>query len=88
MQRALNEISYEPYFILLKFLNLIRRLLRHIPFVKKHINTTSTLQTRFSVWTTGFASIQRTISAMLQLDHHHHAFVGQRQLINVGLVFL
>ncbi len=88
MQRALNEISYEPYFILLKFLNLIRRLLRHIPFVRKHINTTSTLQTRFSVWTTGFASIQRTISGMLILDHHHHAFVGQRQLINVGFVFL
>ena len=84
MQRALHEISYEPYFILLKLLNLIRSLLRHIPFIKNHIKTPSTLQTRLSVWTTGFASIQRIISGMLSLDHHHHAFVGQRQLINVS----
>jgi len=88
MQRALGEISYEPYFILLKILNLIRRLLRHIPFIKKYIKTTSTLQTRLSVWSTGLASIQRTISGMLTLDHQHHAFVGQRQLINVGFFSL
>jgi len=87
MQRALGEISYEPYFILLKILNLIRRLLRHIPFIKKHIKKTSTLQTRLSVWSTGLASIQRTVSGMLILDHHHHAFVGQRPLINVGFFF-
>jgi hypothetical protein len=88
MQRALGEISYEPYFILLKILNLIRRLLRHIPFIKKYIKTTSTLQTRLSVWSTGLASIQRTISGMLTLDHQHHAFVGQRQLINVSFFLL
>jgi hypothetical protein len=84
MQRALGEISYEPYFIVLKILNLIRRFLRHIPFIKKYIKTTSTLETRLSVWSTGLASIQRTISGMLLLDHHHRAFVGQRPLINVG----
>jgi hypothetical protein len=84
MQRALTEISYEPYFVLLKILNLIRRFLRHIPFIKKYINPASTLQTRLAIWSTGLASIQRTISGMLALDHHHHAFVGQRQLINVG----
>jgi hypothetical protein len=84
MQRALTEIHYEPYFILLKFLNLIRKLLRHIPFIKKFVKTTSTLEIRLSAWSASLASIQRTISAMLALDHHHHAFVGQRQLINVG----
>jgi hypothetical protein len=83
MQRALGEISYEPYFICLKFVNLIRRLLRHIPFIKKYIKPPSTLETRLAVWSTGLASIQRTISGMLLLDHHHRAFVGQRQLINV-----
>ncbi|UJR13372.1 hypothetical protein I4U23_000389 [Adineta vaga] len=82
MQRALTEISYEPYFILLKLLNLIRRLLRHIPYIKRFVGTTSTLQTRLTIWTKGLASIQRAIAAMLFLDHHHHAFVGQRQLIN------
>ncbi|CAF4578013.1 unnamed protein product [Rotaria sp. Silwood1] len=82
MQRALTEISYEPYFILLKLLNLIRRFLRHIPFIKKFIKTKSTLQTRLSIWATSFASIQRTITGLLILDHHHRAFVGQRQLIN------
>jgi len=88
MQRALGEISYEPYFILLKILNLIRRLLRHIPFIKKYIRPPSTLQIRLAVWSTGLASIQRTIASMLMLDHHHHAFVGQRQLINVSYLFL
>lgn len=87
MQRALGEISYEPYIIFLKFLNLIRRLLRHIPFIKKHIKTTSTLETRLSTWSNGLISIQRIISALLTLDQHHHAFVGQRQLINVSSFF-
>ncbi|CAF1570082.1 unnamed protein product, partial [Adineta steineri] len=82
MQRALGEISYEPYFIMLKFLNFMRKFLRHIPYIKKFINTTSTLQTRLSVWSTSLASIQRTINGILMLDHHHHAFVGQRHLIN------
>ena len=86
MQRALGEISYEPYFIFLKFLNLIRRLLRHIPFIKKYIKSPSTLETRLAVWSTGLASIQRTISCMLLLDNNHRAFVGQRQLINVGVI--
>jgi hypothetical protein len=84
MQRALSEISYEPYFIFLKLLNLIRRCLRHVPFIKKFVKKTSTLEIRLAVWTTNFASIQRTITGMLTLDLHHHAFVGQRQLINVG----
>ncbi|CAF0895167.1 unnamed protein product [Adineta ricciae] len=82
MQRALTEISHEPYFILLKLLNLIRRIGRHIPFIKRFVKPASTLQARLAIWTTGLASIQRAITAMLVLDHHHHAFVGQRQLIN------
>ncbi|CAF3765212.1 unnamed protein product [Rotaria sp. Silwood1] len=84
MQRALNEISYEPYFILLKLLNRIRKCLRHIPFIKKFIKTNSTLETRLSVWTTSFAAIQRQITELLTLEQHHRAFVGQRQLINVS----
>lgn len=84
MQRALGEISYEPYFICLNILDRIKRVLRHIPLIKKCIGTDSTLETRLTVWATGLASIQRTISGMLLLDHHHHAFVGQRQLINVS----
>ena len=84
MKRALTEIPFEPYFILLKFLNLIRSLLRHIPFIKKFIRSASTLQIRLSAWSASLASIQRTISGMLALDHHHHAFVGQRRLINVS----
>jgi hypothetical protein len=87
MQRALPEISFEPYFILLKLLNLIRKVLRYIPFLKKFIRKPSTLQSRLAVWTTGFVSLQRTVTGMLSLDHHHHAFVGQRQLINVNFVF-
>ncbi|CAF3118560.1 unnamed protein product [Rotaria sp. Silwood2] len=88
MQRALTEIPYEPYFILLKLLNLIRKFLRHIPFIKKFIRTKSTLQTRLSIWATSFASIQRTITGLLTLDHHHRAFVGQRQLINAICLLL
>ncbi|CAF3988260.1 unnamed protein product, partial [Rotaria sp. Silwood2] len=82
-ERALTEISFEPYFILLKLLNFIRNIVSYIPFFKKFINKQpSTLQLRLEVWVTGFASIQRTITGMLSLDHHHHAFVGQRQLID------
>ncbi|CAF2725195.1 unnamed protein product [Rotaria sp. Silwood2] len=88
MQRALTEIPYEPYFILVKLLNLIRRFLRHIPFIKKFIKTESTLKTRLSIWATGFASIQRAITGLLTLDHHHRAFVGQRQLINAICLLL
>ena len=84
MQRALGEISYEPYFLCIDILNGFRRILRHIPIIKKYIKTTSTLEARLAVWSTGLASIQRTISGMLLLDHHHHAFVGQQQLINVS----
>lgn len=84
MQRALGEISYEPYFIVLNLFDRIKRILRHIPLIKKCIGPDSTLENRLTVWTTGLASIQRTISGMLLLDHHHHAFVGQRQLINVS----
>ena len=83
MQRALTEISFEPYFILLSLLNLLRTICRYIPFVKKFIKKPSTLQSRLEVWATCFASLQRTITGMLSLDHHHHVFVGQRQLINV-----
>ncbi|CAF2857991.1 unnamed protein product [Rotaria sp. Silwood2] len=82
-ERALTEISFEPYFILLKLLNFIRNIVSYIPFFNKFINKQpSTLQLRLEVWVTGFASIQRTITGMLSLDHHHHAFVGQRQLID------
>ncbi|CAF1578295.1 unnamed protein product [Rotaria sp. Silwood1] len=88
MQRALNEISYEPYFILLKLLNRIRKCLRHIPFIKKFIKTNSTLETRLSVWTTSFAAIQRQITELLTLEQHHRAFVGQRQLINAICLLL
>lgn len=84
MQRAIGEISYEPYFICLNILNGFRRVLRHIPLIKKCIGPDSTLETRLEVWSTGLASIQRTISGMLLLDHHHHAFVGQQRLINVS----
>ncbi|CAF4461702.1 unnamed protein product [Rotaria sp. Silwood2] len=76
MQRALTEISYEPYFILLKLLNRIRRFLQHIPFLKKFIKTDSTLETRLSVWTTSFTSIQRQITELLTLEQHHRAFIG------------
>ncbi|CAF0792065.1 unnamed protein product [Rotaria sordida] len=88
MQRALTEIPYEPYFILLKLLNLIRRFLRHIPFIKKFIETDSTLETRLSVWATSFASIQRLITEMLILEQHHRTFVGQPQLINAICLLL
>jgi len=87
MQRALTEISFEPYFILLFVLNLIKDIFRYIPFVKKIIKKPSTLQTRLEVWATCFASLHRTITGMLSLDHHHHAFVGQRRLINVRTLF-
>ena len=84
MRRALTEISFEPYFLLLEALNLIRGVLRSIPCLKRCINPPSTLETRLAIWATGLASLQRTITGMLSLDHHHHAFVGQRQLINVS----
>ena len=84
MRRALTEISFEPYFLLLKTVNLIRKILRLIPCLKKWINAPSTLDKRLAIWATGLTSLQRTITGMLSLDHHHHAFVGQRQLINVS----
>jgi hypothetical protein len=80
IERALIEISYEPYFILFK---LLRNIFRYISFFKK----SSTLQSRLEVWAINFASLQRTITGILSLDHHHHAFVGQRQLINVKTLF-
>ena len=83
IQRALKEISYEPYFILLKLLNFIRIVFSRIPFLKRFVNKPSTLQKRLQVWTTGFVSLQRTITGILSLDQHHHAFVDQKQLINV-----
>jgi hypothetical protein len=61
----------------------MRNIFRYIPFVKKIIKKPSTLQTRLEVWATCFASLHRTITGMLSLDHHHAAFVGQRRLINV-----
>lgn len=76
IERALEEISYEPYFI---FLNIFH----FIPFLKKSL----TLQSRLKIWTTSLASLQRTITGMLALDHHHHGFAGQRQLINVNYYF-
>jgi hypothetical protein len=87
IERALTEISYEPYFILLNLLNLLRNIFRYIPFFRKFIQKPSTLQSRLEVWATGLASLQRTITGVLSLDHHHHAFVGQRQLINVKYYF-
>jgi hypothetical protein len=87
IERALTEISYEPYFILLNLLNLLRNIFRYIPFFRKFIQKPSTLQSRLEVWTTGLASLQRTITGVLSLDHHHHVFVGQRQLINVKYYF-
>ncbi len=83
IERALIEISYEPYFIVLKLLNLIRNIFSRIPFLKKFIRKPSTLQTCLHIWTTSFVSLQRTITGILTLDQHHHAFVDQRQLINV-----
>ena len=84
MARALTESSFEPYFILLKLFNFIRDAFSYIIFCTRYINKPSTSrQTRLQIWTTSFASLQRTITGMLSLDHHHHAFVGQRQLINV-----
>ncbi|CAF4421681.1 unnamed protein product, partial [Adineta steineri] len=61
---------------------------RSIPFIRKFTKKSSTLQTRLEVWAIGFASLQRTITAMLSLDHHHHAFVGQRPLINAICLLL
>ena len=86
IERALTEISYEPFFIVIKCVNIIRNLLRRIPFIKKFINKPSTLQARLQIWATGLVSMQRTMTGMLSLDHHHHAFVGQRQLINVKIL--
>ena len=83
MQRAWNELSNEPYFIALNLWNCLRRLLRHLPGIKRFVSPPSTLETRLGLWVTGFVSLQRTINGMLTLHHHHHAFVGQRQLINV-----
>lgn len=88
MQRALTEISYEPYFISLKLLNFVRRLLRKIPFIKKCVRANSTLETRLEIWAKSLAALQRTITGLLTLDHHHRAFVGQRQLINVRFLLL
>ncbi|CAF1604796.1 unnamed protein product [Rotaria magnacalcarata] len=88
MQRAMTEIAYEPYFIFLTLLNFTRGFLRHVPFIKKFIKTKSTLETRLSIWTTSLAAIQRTITGLLTLDHHHRAFVGQRQLINAICLLL
>ena len=85
MRRALTEISFEPYFLLLSSLNSMRKFFRCIPVLKKFFRKPSTLEARLAVWTTAFASLQRTITGMLSLDHHHHAFVGQRQLINVSV---
>ncbi|CAF0734372.1 unnamed protein product [Rotaria sordida] len=83
MERALTEISFEPYFILLKLLNFIRNIFSNILFFKKFIKKQpSTLQSRLEIWTTSFTSLQRTLTGMLSLDHHHHAFVGQQELIN------
>jgi hypothetical protein len=87
MERALTEISYEPYFILLKLRNFIRTIFRRIPFCKKFVKKPSTRQTRLEVWATSFVSLQRTITGMLLLDHHHRAFVGQRPLIDVRCFF-
>ena len=84
MRRSFNEISFEPYFFLLDILNFIRNLFRSIPFLKKFFRAPSTLETRLGVWATGLTSLHRTITGILSLDHHHHAFVGQRQLINVS----
>ncbi|CAF3147009.1 unnamed protein product [Rotaria socialis] len=88
MERALTEIPFEPYFISLKLLNLVRKLLRCIPFLKKFIKKPSTLQSRLEVWATGFVSLQRIISGMLSLNRHHHAFVGQRKLINAICILI
>ena len=85
MQRALSEIADEPYFRLLNLLNVVRRLLRHVPVLNKFVKNPSTLQSRLTVWVKGFVSLQRTITGMLTLDHHYHAFVGQRRLINVSV---
>ncbi|CAF3856262.1 unnamed protein product [Rotaria sp. Silwood1] len=82
MQRAANEISYEPYFILLKFLNLMRQGLRRISCFTKCITKPSTLQTRLQIWVTGLLSLQRVISGMLTLDNHHSGLIGQRRLID------
>ncbi|UJR33996.1 hypothetical protein I4U23_021411 [Adineta vaga] len=87
MQRTLTEISFEPYFLFLKISNFLRNLLRSIPCLKKSINKPSTLEKRLEVWATCFASLQRTMTGMLSLDHHH-AFVGQRQLINAICLLL
>ena len=83
MQRALNEISNEPYFIALNLLNFFRGVLRHLPLINRFVSPPSTLEKRLAGWVAGFVSLQRTINGMLTLHHHHHAFVGQRQLINV-----
>ena len=85
MRRSLDEIPYEPYFILLKLLNLIRELFQLIPFIKKHVKTKSTLHKRLSIWATNLTSLQRTIGAILKLEQHSRAFVGQRQLISVSI---
>jgi hypothetical protein len=84
MRRALTEITFEPYFLLIQLSNAIRIVLRTMPCLKRFVRCPSTLEARLDIWTTCFASLQRTITGMLSLDHHHHAFVGQRQLINVS----
>ena len=88
IQRALKEIPYEPYFILLKLVNFIRRVFSRIPFLKRFVNKPSTIQMRLQVWTVGFISLQRTITGILSLDQHHHAFVDQRPLIHAISVLL
>lgn len=84
MERVVAAMSFEPYFLLLKLLNFIRRLLRHVPYLRKFFKKPTKLQTHFQVWATSFSSLYRIISGMLSLDQHHYAFVGQRKLINVS----
>lgn len=86
MQRALTEIEYEPYFFFICFSNQIRRVLRMIPLFRKCIKPPSNLRTRLSVWTNNLAALHRIITAILSMDNHHRAFVGQRPLINVSYV--
>lgn len=89
LERALNEISLEPYFILLKLLHQIKKVLRLIPFVKKFIKKSSTLTLRLKVWTTGFLSLHRIMSSILSLDsRHRRALVGQRKLSQVRILRL
>ena len=83
IHRSFNEMSYEPYFIILKYWNRIRTLIRLYPPARNLISPPSTPNLRMGKLVHTFQSLQRTIKGLTILDKHNRSLVGQRKFINV-----